>query len=180
MSLLTGLVTDTLGFRTNSVTAQTMKIAGELMEAGANLDLVMTQTMTVKPLSTIQLWKIGLNKMKIDGGLIWTSISNEERETVGYPSSSTAGLVNLMADIEQAAVGVVLIEADDGTIRVGFRCRPPYNVSEVALNLGGGGHDLAAGCTLPGPLAKAEAMVVALTKESIHQQETLLKDRHPR
>ena len=178
MSLLTGLVTDTLGFRTNNVTAQTMKFASELMEAGADLNLVMTQTMTVKPLSTIQLWQIGLSKMKVDNGLIWTSISNEERKVVDYPSSSTAGLVNLIADIEQAAVGVVLIEADDGTVRVGFRCRPPYNVSEVALNLGGGGHALAAGCTLPGPLAKAEAMVVAMTKDSIRQQEAVLNNGH--
>lgn len=180
LSLLTGLVTDTLGFRTNNTTAQTMKIAGELMDAGADLNLVMARTMTIKPLSTIQLWQIGLNKMKIDNGLIWTSISTEERETVGYMGSSTAGLVNLMADIEQAAVGVVLIEADDGQIRVGFRCRPPYNVAEVALNLGGGGHALAAGCSLPGPLAKAEAMVVAMTKESIRQQEEILKNGHQR
>ena len=178
MSLLTGLVTDTLGFRTNSVTAQTMKIAGDLIDVGADLDLVMTQTMTVKPLSTIQLWRIGLNKMKMDGGLFWTSISNEERDAIGYPNASTAGLVNLMADIEEAAVGVVLMEADDGTVRVGFRCRPPYNVSEVALNLGGGGHALAAGCTLPGPLAKAEVLVVALTKDSIRQQEAVMKDGH--
>jgi phosphoesterase RecJ-like protein len=180
LSLLTGLVTDTLGFRTHNVTAQTMKIGGDLMDAGADLNLVMTQTMTVKPLSTIQLWRVGLNKMKIDDGLFWTSISNEEREAVGYMNSSTAGLVNLIADIEQAAVGVVLIEADDGTVRVGFRCRPPYNVAEVALNLGGGGHALAAGCTLPGPLAKAEAMVVAMTRDSIRQQEAVFRNGHQR
>lgn len=178
LSLLTGLVTDTLGFRTNSVTAQTMKFAGELMEAGANLELVMTNTLTVKPISTLRLWQIGLNKMKLDDGIIWTSISNEEREEIGYTSSSTAGLVNLIADVEQAAAGVVLLEVDDGTVRVGFRCRPPYSVSEVAVNLGGGGHALAAGCTLAGPLARAEAMVLEMTKESIRQQETILQNGH--
>ncbi|MCB9421413.1 MAG: bifunctional oligoribonuclease/PAP phosphatase NrnA [Ardenticatenaceae bacterium] len=177
-SLLTGIVTDTLGFRTNNVTSQTMKIASELMDVGADLGAIMTQTMTVKPLSTIQLWQVGLNKMKIDNGLIWTSISNEEREAVGHNSTSTTGLVNLMADIEQAAIGIVLLEVDDGTVRIGFRCRPPYNVSEVALNLGGGGHALAAGCTLPGPLAKAESMVIALTKESLRQQEAILKNEY--
>ena len=177
-SLLTGLVTDTLGFRTNSVTADTMKIAGELMAAGGDLGLIMTRTLTVKPLSTIQLWQIGLNKMKLDRGLVWTSISNEERLAAGHFSSSTAGLVNLMADVDEAAAGIVLLEMDDNTVRVGFRCRPPYNVSEVALNLGGGGHALAAGCTLPGPLAKAEALVVAMMKESIHQQEAILNNGH--
>jgi phosphoesterase RecJ-like protein len=180
LSLLTGLVTDTLGFRTTSVSAQTMKIAGELMDAGANLGLVMANTLTLKPLSTLRLWQIGLNKMKLDNGLVWTSISNEERLAVGHLSSSTAGLVNLMADVEQAAAGAVLLEMDDGTVRVGFRCRPPYNVSEVAVNLGGGGHALASGCTLNGPLAKAEAMVVEMTKESIRQQEAILNNGHQR
>lgn len=179
-SLLTGLVTDTLGFRTNNVTARTMKIAGELMEAGADLGLIMTRTLTVKPLSTLQLWQTGLNKMKLEDGLVWTSISNEERLAAGHLSSSTAGLVNLMADVDEAAAGIVLLEMDDDTVRVGFRCRPPYNVSEVALNLGGGGHALAAGCTLPGPLAKAEAMVVSMMKESIRQQEAIIKNGHQR
>lgn len=178
LSLLTGLVTDTLGFRTTSVSAQTMKIASELMDAGANLGLVMANTLTLKSLSTLRLWQIGLNKMKVENGLVWTSISNEERLAVGHLSSSTAGLVNLMADVEQAAAGAVLLEMDDGTIRVGFRCRPPYNVSEVAVNLGGGGHALASGCTLYGPLAKAEAMVVEMTKESIRQQEAILNNGH--
>jgi bifunctional oligoribonuclease and PAP phosphatase NrnA len=179
-SLLTGLVTDTLGFRTSNVTARTLKIAGELMEAGADLGLVMTRTLTVKPLSTIQLWQTGLNKMKVEDGLVWTSISNEERLAAGHLSASTAGLVNLIADVDEAAAGIVLLEVGDGSVRVGFRCRPPYNVSEVALNLGGGGHALAAGCTLPGPLAKAEAMVVSMMKESIRQQEAIMKNGHQR
>ena len=145
LSLLTGLVTDTLGFRTHSVNAQTMKIAAELMDAGGNLDVVMSQTMTIKPLSTLHLWQLGLNKMKMEDGLIWASISNEEREAVGHKGSGTVGLVNLLANVDQAAAGAVLLEMNDGIIRVGFRCRPPYNVSEVAVNLGGGGHALAAG-----------------------------------
>ncbi len=175
LSLLTGLVTDTLGFRTNNVNADTMKIAGELMDAGADLGLVMQKTMTVKPLSTLLLWQLGLNKMKMEDGLIWTSISNGERTAVGHKGSGTVGLVNLLANVDQAAAGAALMEMSDGTVRVGFRCRPPYNVSEVAVNLGGGGHALASGCTLDGPLAKAEALVVAMTKESIRQQEAVLK-----
>ncbi len=178
LSLLTGLVTDTLGFRTNNVNAQTMAIAGDLMGAGADLGLVMTRTMTVKPFSTLRLWQVGLNKMKMEDGLIWTSISDKERLAAGHMGTGTVGLVNLLADVDKAAAGAVLLEGDDGLVRVGFRCRPPYNVSEVALNLGGGGHALAAGCALEGPLAKAEAMVVEMMKDSIRQQEAMFKNGH--
>jgi phosphoesterase RecJ-like protein len=178
LCLLTGLVSDTLGFRTVGVSANTLKIAGELVEAGADLSLVTMQSLNLKPMSTLRLWQIGLDKMRLENGLIWSSISNEERESTGHMSSSTAGLVNLMADVNQAAISAVLLEMSDGSIRVGFRCRPPYNVSDVARSLGGGGHQLASGCTLAGPLDQAEALVVARTKESIRQQEVAFDNGH--
>ncbi|HEX6384368.1 MAG TPA: bifunctional oligoribonuclease/PAP phosphatase NrnA [Anaerolineae bacterium] len=175
LSLLTGLVTDTLGFRTVGVTATTLAIAGALMEAGADLSLVTMQALSLKPLSTLLLWRVGLNNMKLEEGLLWTSISYNEQESIAYVSSGTTGLVNLLADVEEAAMSAVLMEMSDGAVRVGFRCRPPYSVAELALNLGGGGHPLAAGCTLEGPLARAEELVVQLSKEEIRQQEAFLE-----
>ena len=178
LSLLTGLVTDTLGFRTIGVTPVTMKTASALMDAGAELSLVTMQALNLKPLATLKLWRSGLNNLQLDDGLIWTCISNDEREDSGYTSASTGGLVNLMADIEQAAMSAVLLEMPDGVIRVGFRCRPPYSVSDLAADLGGGGHPLAAGCTLLMPLDEAEVLVVQRSKEAIQQQRLQSKNGH--
>jgi phosphoesterase RecJ-like protein len=178
LSLLTGLVTDTLGFRTMGVSARTLRIGSELMDAGADLNLVTTQGLKLKPMSTLRLWQAGLNKMKLERGLIWASLSREELKALGHTSSSSGGLVNLMSDVDQAAISAVLLEMPDGTIQVGFRCHPPYSVSELALNLGGGGHPLAAGCNLPGPLAAAELLVVKMSKEAISQQQAQLSNGH--
>ncbi len=171
MSLLTGLVTDTLGFRTDGVTANTLRIASELMDAGADLNLVTMQGLKIKPMSTLQLWQIGLTNMKLENGLLWATISKAQMKRIGYTSSSSAGLVNILSDVYQAAMGVVMMEMEDGSVQVGFRCHPPFNVAEIAMNLGGGGHPLAAGCKLDGPLAKAESLVVSLSKEAIAQQQ---------
>ena len=171
MSLLTGLVTDTLGFRTVGTSSKTLNIAAALMDAGADLPLATSQGLSMKKLSTVELWRYGLGNMKIEDGLIWAAITKEERKSARFTGASSNGLTNLLADVDQAAIGVVLMEMENGDIRVGFRCRPPYSVAEVALNLGGGGHALAAGCTLDGPLDKAEALVVAMCKEAIQQQE---------
>ena len=171
MCLLTGVVTDTLGFRTVGVKAKTLRIASELVEAGADLPLINMQGLSRHPFSTAQLWQIGLNHMRLEEGLIWTKINNTQREAIGYHNTSTGGLVNFMGNVNQAAISAVLLEMGDGTVRVGFRCNPPYSVSELALNLGGGGHPLAAGCSLDGPLDKAEALVVAMAKETIRQQQ---------
>ncbi len=169
-SLLTGLVTDTLAFRTVGVTGNTLKIAGALVDAGGDLGIITMQTMMLKTPSTLPLWKTGINKVKFVDGVYWTSISKKERQKANHHALSSDGLVNFLSNLEDAAVGTVLVEADDGTIRVSFRCRPPFNVAEIALNLGGGGHTLAAGCKLQGPLVKAEKLVVEMSRDAVLQQ----------
>lgn len=178
-ALLTGLVTDTLGFRTAGVNARTLNAASQLMDAGADLFTVTTHGLILKPFSTLLLWQKGLDKMRLEDGLLWTSINNKEREEIGHMAPSSSGLVNVMAEVYQSVISVVLLELANGQISVGFRCRPPYSVAELALNLGGGGHPLAAGCTLDGPLEKAEAMVVALSKETIRQSSHFARNGNP-
>lgn len=169
-SLLTGLVTDTLGFRTMGTTAKTLRIASEMMAAGADLSLITTQGLSLKEFATIKLWRYGLDNMKFEDGLIWTAITHKQRKAARYTGSSSNGLSNILADVNEAAIGIVMMELSDGSVRVGFRCRPPYNVADIALKLGGGGHPLAAGCTMKGSLADVEAQVIALSKEAIRQQ----------
>jgi phosphoesterase RecJ-like protein len=170
LSLLTGLVTDTLGFRTIGVTANTLRIAAELVDAGADLGFVTMQALNLRALSTMKLWRTGMDHMQLEGGLLWSAITNQERQAAEFRSHSSVGLVNLLADVEEAAMGAVLMEMEDGSVKVGLRCRPPYDVSEVAVELGGGGHPLASGCTLPGPLAEAEALLVRTCQEAIVRQ----------
>ena len=172
--LLSGLVTDTLGFRTAGVSANTLRIASELVDAGANLYKVTTKALTLKPMSTLLIWQKGLNNMCLEDGLLWTSINSAEREEAGHHGSSSFGLGNMLAEAYQAPVSVVLVEMADGRVSVGFRCRPPYRVSELAKSLGGGGHHLAAGCTVEGPLDQAVALVVGKSKESIRRQRLAL------
>lgn len=168
--LLSGLVTDTLGFRTAGVSGHTLRIASQLVEAGANLYDVTAKALTLKPMSTLLLWQKGLNNMHFEEGLLWTSISSSEREEVGRLDSSSMGLSNLLVEVYKVSVSAVLVETSDGRVSVSFRCRPPYSVSELARGLGGGGHHLAAGCTVDGPLEKAVALVISRSKESMRQQ----------
>ncbi len=170
LSLLTGLVTDTLGFRTTGVTAATLRTGADLIDAGADLGFVTMQALNLRSMSTMELWRTGMNKMQLEEGFIWTSITSLERKAANFRSSSSVGLVNLLADVEEASMGAVLMEMDDNTVKVGLRCRPPYDVAEVALALGGGGHPLASGCTLVGSLEEAEALLVRSCQEAIARQ----------
>ncbi len=170
-SLLTGIVTDTMGFRTTNVSAATLRAAADLVDCGADIADISLRALHRRPHATAQIWGVGLGRMKLQDGLLWTSISRDELRRAGVEGSpSSSGLVNFLADVEGVAMGVVLSEMADGPVRVGMRAVPPYNVAEVAVRLGGGGHALAAGCTLDGPLERAEATVVAACLEAIGRQ----------
>ena len=171
-SLLTGIVTDTMGFRTTNVSAATLRAAADLVDCGADIADISLRALHRRPAATAQMWGLGLGRMKLQDGLLWTSISRDELRRAGVEGSpSSSGLVNFLADVEGVAMGVVLSEMqDDDKVRVGMRAVPPYNVAEVAVRLGGGGHALAAGCSLDGPLEKAEATVVAACLEAIGRQ----------
>jgi len=175
LSLLTGLVTDTLGFRTVGVTANTLRTAADLIDAGADLGFVTMHALNLRAMSTLDIWRTGMSKMHLEDGLIWTSITDQERKEAQFRSNSSVGLVNLLANVEEAAMSAVLMEVEDGSIKVGFRCRPPYDVAVVAVELGGGGHPLASGCTLDGPLEAAETLVVRTAKAAILRQRPSLE-----
>ena len=171
-SLLTGIVTDTMGFRTTNVSAATLRAAADLVDCGADIADISLRALHRRPYATAQMWGLGLGRMKLQDGLLWTSISRDELRRAGVEGSpSSSGLVNFLADVEGVAMGVVLNEApDDDKVRVSLRAVPPYNVAEVAVRLGGGGHALAAGCALEGSLEQAEATVVAACLEAIRRQ----------
>lgn len=169
-SLLTGIVTDTLGFRIVGVTPQTIQAASALMGAGADLAAITMQALNLKPFSTLRMYQKGLSNMQFQDGLLWTTVSYAEQLAAGYAQANSAGLVSMLGNTTEAAFGVVLMEMADGRVNVGFRCRPPWNVAELATSLGGGGHALAAGCTIPGPLAEAEKLIVARSLAEIRQQ----------
>ncbi len=170
-SLLTGIVTDTIGFRTTNVTAATLRAAAELVDAGADIATISLESLHQKPYATAKMWGIGLSGMKQDDGLIWTSISRNDMQRAGLEGNpNSSGLVNFLTDIDVSDVGVVLTEMNDGSVRATMRAKPPYNVAEVAMQFGGGGHALAAGCALDGPLELAEERLIAACREAIGRQ----------
>jgi phosphoesterase RecJ-like protein len=160
--LLTGLVMDTLGFRTSNVTPQVMAVAMRLMEAGANLAEITERALNHKPLSTLRLWGQALANVQINRRVVWASITRQMRDQVGAPLNGDGGLVSQLINAPEAVLAAVFSETAEGKIEIGFRAKSGYDVSQIALTLGGGGHPQASGCTIAGPLTDAEARVLPM------------------
>jgi phosphoesterase RecJ-like protein len=163
--LLAGIVTDTRSFSTSSVTADTLAATQRLMIAGSDLAYVTKMALTRKSIEALQLWGLGLSEMQCENGLLWTVLPKDRQEAAGISNTANGGLSNLLISAEEANVVAVFVELEDGRVDVSMRAAPGCDVSEVALVLGGGGHRLAAGCMLDGPLDEAVARTLALLRE---------------
>ncbi|HFC11497.1 MAG TPA: bifunctional oligoribonuclease/PAP phosphatase NrnA [Anaerolineae bacterium] len=174
ISLLTGIVTDTLCFRTSSVKPETLSIASALIKAGADLPSIVSRALVVKPFASLKIWREGLNKMKLEAGVAWTTLSFKDLDKPSFDGGSNAGLASMFSNVKEAACGAVLREKEDGRVVVSLRSRPPFSVAEVAVELGGGGHAQASGCALDLPLEEAEFEVVRRLKASVAAQKAAL------
>ena len=159
--LLTGIVTDTRGFRTSNVTVQVMKAAQKLMEAGASLPHITQHSLDRRPTAAILLWREALASLQISNHVAWASISLAMRHTAGYVGNGDAGLVSFLISAEDADIAAVFVEREGDRVEVGLRALPGFDVAQVALGFGGGGHALAAGCTISGSLEEVQTQVLA-------------------
>lgn len=169
--LLTGLLTDTRGLRTANVNARVLRVATHLVELGAPIGQITEFTFNRKPLSVIKLWSLALQNLHIEpDGIIWVTITEAMRQKAGFSEQSDGGLVSFITAADTARVGVVFTEKPDGKVNVSMRARPGHDVARVAFALGGGGHPLAAGATINGPLEDATQRVIQMLRESLAER----------
>jgi phosphoesterase RecJ-like protein len=149
-SLLAGIYGDTLGLRTPSTTPTTMRVSATLVEAGANIDMVVDWLFRVKPWPAVRLWAAALALADWSGPVIWTYIDRETLERTGSVPSQAEGLINFLAGTIGARAAALAYQETDGW-RVSLRSvYDDVDVAELASTYGGGGHPRAAGLRLAG------------------------------
>ena len=150
--LLAGIYGDTLALRTEGTTPETMRIAADLIEAGANPAPIIEGLFILKPPSTVCLWERALSHVHSSGQLIWTEVTENDLAECDAKRSESEGIVNFLLGTEGTQAAAILYEQKDGW-RVSMRSLPPVDVAAICAVFGGGGHPRAAGCSLPGGTA---------------------------
>ncbi len=163
LPLLTGLLTDTIGFRTSNVNVETLHIAMQLMAHDVTLTEVTAQALEVNTFDTIKLWGYSLASAQIINGVVFAQVTQEDLRRAGHRDVSDAGLVGLLRTIDEAMIAVVFVELESkDKVKVSFRSKKGFDVGSVALALGGGGHIQASGATLQGNLEESQARVLPM------------------
>ena len=159
--LYTTILTDTGGFCYGNVRESTFALARDLVHAGANPITIAEEVYYSAPTSKLLLLGTALRTLKHEGRVAWLWVTNQDMQRTRATEADTEGIVNVGLSMVGVDAVAFLREVPDGHIRVSLRSKGTVNVAEIAVRLGGGGHQNASGCTLDGPLPRALKQILA-------------------
>ena len=162
-ALYCAIATDTGWFRFPSVDGRTMRVGGELIDAGAEPNKIHKRLYERSSLARLKLQSRMLDRIETtyDGQLAYSYILRSDIDALGAHPSESEGFVNQCLTIEGVEAAFLTVEQIDGRMKTSLRGRPPVNVAAVAEKHGGGGHKLAAGVMLDGPIESVIEQLVA-------------------
>ncbi|MDE2126795.1 MAG: DHH family phosphoesterase [Armatimonadetes bacterium] len=166
--LMTGIITDTGGFRYPAVEPRTFRLAAILQSLGAHPAPICERVFEDRTPGSLKLLGRALSDIQStpDGSVVWAAVRRSDFTDLNASDADTEGIVTVVRSTRGATIGILFRELSGGSIRVSLRAREGADVNAVAKAFGGGGHHLAAGCTLDAPLEAAVAAVV----EEAHRQ----------
>jgi bifunctional oligoribonuclease and PAP phosphatase NrnA len=162
-ALLTGIVQDTHTFAHPNATPRTLRVAAELVEAGAPLSQINRSVYADKPYSTLALWGLMLASIgqRCDGRIVYASMTVDMLAATSEMPNASEGFVDLLASTKAADITVLFKEVERSETRVSVRTTERADAVAITAVFGGGGHARAAGCTVPAPIGAARERVLA-------------------
>jgi len=167
-ALLTGIITDTLGFRTANVTPEAMRQVATLMESGADMPDLYMRGLVRRSFAAARYWASGLSSLQRKDGIVYGTLTLADRKSAGYSGDDDADLINVISAIDGFKIGMIFVEQPREHVKISWRAlEPGIDVSKVAVQFGGGGHAAAAGADVKGTLEDVTRSVIKTTKEML-------------
>lgn len=165
--LISGVLTDTNGFSTNTVDANTYKLAADIMEMGINIYHIYDKVLRKKSISQYELMRIAMDRLEFlcGGKIAFTYILKEDFNKTGAITGEHEGIVDIGRNIDGVEVSIFLRE--DNGFTISLRSTGIVDVSKIAASIGGGGHFMAAGGKFFGSLQETKEKIIAETKKEI-------------
>lgn len=166
--LLTGIITDTGGFKYQGVTTETFEFVAELLNKGVNVSNIYKKVLQTISRNKFELRKIAMNRLEFleDGKISFTYLNAEDEEKINAEIDAHEGIVELGRDVEGVEISIFLRENKerDG-FKISLRSNDYVNVADICLMFSGGGHARAAGGSIKLPLEEAKQKIVEECKK---------------
>jgi len=162
--------TDTGSFQYPSTTAATYDMAADLIRQGLDVGSINSKTYDDHPYRRVELMRALLNTLQLSpaGNVASWELKDSTRIDLGLRPEDSEGLIDIIRAIRGVRVAVFFEELPDGKIRVSMRSKDKgVDVCKIAMQFGGGGHALAAGIRMAGPIGEARDKVLAAVEQAI-------------
>ena len=173
--LLAGIFADTGGFQHTNTTQKVLKVAGKLLLGGARIDKISGQITQSKNLASLKVCGLALSKIKKDPqtGMVVSMLSQDDIKSCQASPEDLAGIPAILNTVSGGKLSLLLAEYKKNGIKGSLRSEKykGIDVSQIAKNLGGGGHKLAAGFKTEGELKE----VLNKVKSFVHEHEPKAK-----
>ena len=170
------LVTDTGSFHFSNTTDRTLKVASELIKAGAKPAVISEAVYNNYPWSRIELMRqvLGTVRREESGRVAMMRQTLAMREAAGAVDGDNNGFVNIPLAARDVLAVVYMREVGNDVYRVSLRSKGDINVAKVAEKFGGGGHRNAAGLRVEGNWDQKESELVEAVKEAVDKAHNTL------
>lgn len=150
LCLHTALVTDTGRFQYSNTTPRALRIAADLVAAGAQPSLIGRHVYEEAPFGYLKAAATALGRARLDSerGVVYTWLTDRDIEESNVTWDDTETLIDLIRLAAEADTAVLAKGHSDGRVKVSLRSRGGTDVGALAAAMGGGGHRLAAGFTV--------------------------------
>lgn len=166
--IMTGIITDTGGFRYSGITPDTFEYTAELIRVGVDIPDIYKRTMGTKTKANFELTKRVVDRMELleDGKVSFSYMTSQDEREVNAEPGDHDGLVNIGKDIEGVQVAIFIRQKEDEDVyKVSLRSEDGINVSDICLLFGGGGHSRAAGALVKGNIQEVKEKLMKEIKK---------------
>jgi phosphoesterase RecJ-like protein len=168
-ALFAAIAVDTGSFRHANTDARALETAADLVRRGAKPDALYREVFENTSWARLRLLPLALGSLRTDadGKIAWITITRAMYRDAGAGEEDSDRFVDEIRAVRGVEVSAVFRETESGQVKATLRSNGRVDVFRVASALGGGGHRLAAGATLAGPLDEAVPRVVAALREGL-------------
>lgn len=169
LGLYVAIVTDTGSFRFSNTSPRAHAIAARLLATGVDPAELYRKLYAQQTPARLKLIRSALDSLGVDEEhrIAWVTITHADLREAGAGSDDTEGLVEYPRRIRGVEVAILIREVSAERTKASLRSNGELDVSELAQQLGGGGHQKAAGVLLERPLAEATDLVLEKVRAAV-------------
>ncbi len=169
--LYAGLFGDTGGFRYQSTTLETMRVAAKLVECYPDFSKLTSALENSNRKGKIYFDALALNSLETYANdtvaIASVSYADMQKKGIVAEDSDNNTIANMFLTVKEWKVGIMLTEKSIGEIGINLRSKDDVDVSLIAQKLGGGGHKNASGARLMMSLEDAKKKVIEAIGDSV-------------